>query len=727
MASLSRLESEYSKLRKRRRRRRPWTIAAAAMLLFGSGAAGYWLLHGIWRITPSGAAAAHQQQQQAQPQAQSQARSASPADATSAAPQNERKLTLWSPPKIDTDEVPIMYSYETGQSDKLRVQLFIKPQGEADFREASLLKGAEIEAAAGRHLYSLQWDKAKDGIKTGQFFDIKLILKGAASGAAPAGSSDTVSGSFTLEGVVRNAKLDTRENVRNAVNRYMISYGKWTEAQLAEAKKDAQLVIVDTSNGNISAEEIQALRAGVDPQDASDDVLVLGYISVGEDRRTQGLKPEDMKRDPRFVLDGSGPSVDPRPGGPYPNGGGLPDDLDVNGKPTGGGFAPFYLNDNFVADGIGTANVPEFNLYFGGAFVNPGHPEWLKALTDMTLARDRNAGLKELLTADYGEGFGCDGLFLDTLDTAAPNSYTDGSSANVSEYEWTAKGTKQLLQNIRKMYPDKLLLGNRGLFFYNPDLPAFAYTLRGTVDFVLFESFRLDSRGDQWFDPSYFNDNKYNFAQKLLAEADRSDGFRVLSLGYAEGPDGAAAQRALLGENNGTVPMLMEDVKETEQLGMVHYLTNAKLTVINNFAGTHRGPPEPPVWGSTQTPAVYGKPFDKPREGIGRVFNRGKDVYVQWDVAHSEARPIEYVLYAKEGGGAFDWNKPLEAQAAAFNLTKGMPADYAGPGDRSNRYPYESKLEGLTPGKTYSLLLRARNAAGQTDTNTKTVKWTIPR
>lgn len=40
----------------------------------------------------------------------------------------------------------------------------------------------------------------------------------------------------------------------------------------------------------------------------------------------------------------------------------------------------------------------------------------------------------------------------------------------------------------------------------------------------------------------------------------------------------------------------------------------------------------------------------------------------------------------------------------------GIPLDYAGRGDRTKRYPYEDKAEGLTSGKTYYFLIRARNA-----------------
>ncbi len=48
---------------------------------------------------------------------------------------------------------------------------------------------------------------------------------------------------------------------------------------------------------------------------------------------------------------------------------------------------------------------------------------------------------------------------------------------------------------------------------------------------------------------SYSPDNLYNYAPKLMAEANRPDGFRVLSLGYAEGP--GISYETLFGRSTG--------------------------------------------------------------------------------------------------------------------------------------------------------------------------------
>ena len=95
---------------------------------------------------------------------------------------------------------------------------------------------------------------------------------------------------------------------------------------------------------------------------------------------------------------------------------------------------------------------------------------------------DHLAGLHEVLSADYGRGLDCDGVFLDTIDTAAPDSYTDAGSPNESKYEWTAPGFGSFIRQVHQAYPNKLILQNRGLFFFDPRRPQYPYNARGAID-----------------------------------------------------------------------------------------------------------------------------------------------------------------------------------------------------------------------------------------------------
>ena len=76
--------------------------------------------------------------------------------------------------------------------------------------------------------------------------------------------------------------------------------------------------------------------------------------------------------------------------------------------------------------------------------------------------------MRETLTTSYGRGLGCDGVFLDTIDTAAPNFYTNAASNNESKFEWTAPGFSAFIRRVAATYPDQLILQNRGLFFFDP-------------------------------------------------------------------------------------------------------------------------------------------------------------------------------------------------------------------------------------------------------------------
>lgn len=612
-------------------------------------------------------------------------------------------LTLWPPSHAESKSVTITFDYTSAKPGKLKVELKYKVTGAASFQKATLDKTALTASAAGQQTYRAVWNKAADKVAEGESVDLSLTVTDATGKGATA--------------QLRNYKTQPKTALRNQIDNYMIYYGKWSDAMVEQVKRRYDMVILNT-NG-ITPRQAARLRAGANPADASDDVLVLGYISVGEDERTHGMTPEQMKKDKRFVLDGSGPAVDPRAGAPYPDGAAIPADLNQNGKMTYGGFAPFYLNDDFYANKTGKKNVPDFNRNYNGAFVNPGHPAWYRTLSDMTIRKDKVSGIREIVTHTYGAAYGLDGLFLDTLDTAAPNSWTSPKDINQSEFEWTAPGTQTFLRKLSNEYPSSLIVGNRALFFYTPDLPMYRYTLRPYVDFVLFESYRMDSNSARYFNQQVFNDNKYNYAQKLLAEADRPDGFRVLSLGYAEGPDGAKLMQMLSGKAAPSKMMLDEIDETAAQMGMVHYMTNQAVSNVNTFVIDHMPKAaKVPVWGSTKPPSVWGEPYEMPRIGLQSAAVQNGTLTVRWDVAHAAARPIRYSLYVKEGQ-PFDYSADLKTQSTLYvdSLPLDEPEDYKTTTDAAQRFPYKASIRGIETGKTYYVLIRASDAKGHYEEN----------
>ena len=338
-----------------------------------------------------------------------------------------------------------------------------------------------------------------------------------------------------LASVVPSARADTPLQRFSSRDPYYIYYGSWNASLLSTVQANGYKLVIAEPRVMTRA-QVADLQNGADNiLGNADDIRVVGYISFGEDNRPGIYQTDaggqyvyvDGHRVIKTVAGGTGPRVDPR--GSSPAAGTLPATLNPDGtaslgnaSPGGTGYASFYL-DNPPYDG-----KPELNGEFAGAFVNAGDPAWFTVLKNMTYAADGNSGLDEILTTTVGLGLGCDGIFIDTMDTCAPNSF-----AAALQFEWTTPGYRQLLQTVRAAYAGKLMVQNRATFFFNPEFEAYDFTTRPFVDVVMFESYYADSNDTDTFSP-YFLDSKYRIGMKLSAEADRADGFSVIALGYRE-------------------------------------------------------------------------------------------------------------------------------------------------------------------------------------------------
>ncbi|HXU63625.1 MAG TPA: hypothetical protein VN962_18130 [Polyangia bacterium] len=604
--------------------------------------------------------------------------------------------------------VPLEVTIEGVRQAPVQAAIDVSTDG-ASFRPATL-SGTKATSSGGGGSVAATWDAVQDlGTHAAGAVSLRITPSDGV-GQGPAAT-------FT-------APVDNLRAAARRVDHYISNYGPWNDASVGAAQH-ADLVIAHPANAKLTRADVQRLQAGANPSDPHDDVLVLCYVSAGEDLRTHGLSDDQIRADPRFRGDGTGPRIDPR--GPDASGHGL-DGLDPRGVPSNGGtgFASFYLDDNDVQNSgrhVGDG-FPDRNQIFQSFFVNAGDPAWFDVVDQMTMdSPDQLAGLREVLTPDYGRGLNCDGVFLDTIDTAAPNSYTNAQSANESKFEWTAPGFGAFIRRVHQTYPNKLILQNRGVFFFDARHPQYAYNARGAIDFLLFESFRLDSnRGEQWNAIEY-PDNRYNVAPKLMAEANRPDGFRVLSLGYAEGPGLSPA--TLAGVSTLGFDSLMEDIHVTQELnGFRHYLTDGEVRLVNNFVQRNGNLDDhaAPVWSSTYnehdvTPAVA----PTPRVGIQKATGGGGSVTVWWDVALDMNR-VSYVLYAQ--AEPFDFQRdPSLSKATSHLLAPSVPPDYLS-GVGPDRYPYQATVGGFAPGQPEYLLIRAVDQSPSANQDSNTVVLT---
>ncbi|MEZ5962321.1 MAG: fibronectin type III domain-containing protein [Planctomycetota bacterium] len=510
---------------------------------------------------------------------------------------------------------------------------------------------------------------------------------------------------------IQTAKVKRIDNLLPAskrVRHHLIHFGPLDEATVRVAETH-DLVILYPCQPTVTRALIADIQDGVDPRDPRDDCIVLGYVDVGEDERTIGLSDGELHADPRFVGDGSGPRVDPR--GPNAGGRSLAG-IDLRGLPSvSGGYASFYLDDNSVeTHGIGDG-LPDRNGVTGACYVNAGDPIWFDTLHEMLCSEQGFAGIRETLSGDYGAALACDGVFLDNIDTCAPNSFTEPGDPDHATFEWTAPGVTDFVGELRRRWPSKVIMQNRGLFFFDPRYPQYHFTTGPLIDFLKIESYRLDRETSREFDTYAFAENKHNLVPRLQAEAQRFT-FQVLSLGYAEGP--GISHDTLLGRSNDGFDTLLADVREAEQVGFRHYLTSAAGDLVNEFARQHGTTVDvdPPVWSSTYNAFGSTNPpgAPVPRVGIQQVEVAPGSLTVRWDVAIDQ-NPVTYHLFYGTKPIRFD-RDGFPAGTSHQELYPARVSPTYADGPAPDAYPFEATSTGLLHNTTYYFCIFARDSAG---------------
>ncbi len=409
---------------------------------------------------------------------------------------------------------------------------------------------------------------------------------------------------------------------------YFCYYGSFDENTVLQCQY-FDLIILDVNY--ISPSQVEDIKNGFDNiPGTDDDVIVIGYLSVGEqDGETiSGNRTGPVYWDGQKVI--------------------------FENK----GYASFYVDDK---DKNG---LPDKDGIWNSYYVNAGDSAWWEF---------NRPAVENILVIHS-----CNGLFLDLIDTAGPNSWG-------LDYDWTKEGMINYVEHLRQAYPEKYFLANRGIFYFEPSLPHYKYAdrYRKSIDGLMMESYYAtwdwtNSRG--YANPEHTFLSQH-FAPLLNSQANKEDGFNIFILDYlsSDQPD---HDRLLEGVVNTT---------EREQ-GWLVAVSSILLNEIRYDTYHHHVlDNNPPTWENIVGAASYNWIDDS--------------LEIFWNKAIDQTLPVKYHLYLSEN--EIDFSLPAQYQDI-------IPQE-------SELYDFKYVLRGLNKSKTYNLALRASDSATpeHTDPNQK--------
>src|SRR6185312_13250097 len=168
--------------------------------------------------------------------------------------------------------VPLEVTIEGVRQAPVQAAIDVSTDG-ASFRPATL-SGTKATSSGGGGSVAATWDAVQDlGTHAAGAVSLRITPSDGV-GQGPAAT-------FT-------APVDNLRAAARRVDHYISNYGPWNDASVGAAQH-ADLVIAHPANAKLTRADVQRLQAGANPSDPHDDVLVLCYVSAGEDLRTHGL------------------------------------------------------------------------------------------------------------------------------------------------------------------------------------------------------------------------------------------------------------------------------------------------------------------------------------------------------------------------------------------------------------------------------------------------------
>ena len=400
---------------------------------------------------------------------------------------------------------------------------------------------------------------------------------------------------------------------------YLCYYGSWNNDKIYRAQ-NFDLVILEPSN--ITADQVMKLKKGHDGiLGTNDDVTVIGYVSLGEDnsgsRQGDGRGPCYYNYDSSKVI--------------YEN----------------KGVASWYVDDK---DKNGS---PDSNPNWGSYYVNAGDSLWWSHIKTNSSGTDNTLVVKN-----------CDGLFLDTIDSASP--------WYPWPYRWTLVGMSKLVHWLRETYPDKYLVANRGLFYFDSTLTqAYAHTIRPDIDADMFESY-------------YKEGDRLNWAKKVNKEANKPDGFKVIALDYFD---------------PGDTYHINQQVNEVFSYGWGDYISSSSLNEIRyDVFHRHTVDTNPPTWNNSI--------------GLSEATAGDKSVTLKWGKLTDQSLPFNFEVY-------YSSTSPFDISSAT--ILKNINALFD-----SSSGQYTFTVTGLNNYTKYYFLIRVSDSLGNYEQNSTVLDATPP-